>query len=308
MSEGLERLAVALGEGVRRNEPLAAYTNMRVGGPADLLLACATVIELVEAVRLAQAHGVDWWVLGGGCNVLVADAGVRGLTLVNRATATRIEADGVVWAEAGASLAALARRTAEQGLAGLEWAAGLPGTVGGAVVGNAGAFGGDMAATLRSLRVLERDGTLLERPAGWLDFGYRESRIKRLPLAERPVVLEATFALQPSEAALLTARVAELLEWRRTHHPSGATMGSTFQNAPDVHAGRLIEGVGLKEYRIGGAEVAKKHANFFLNIGNATAADVLALIRHVQAQVEQRLGVRLELEVELVGEWAVDSG
>ncbi|HID88800.1 MAG TPA: acetyl-CoA C-acyltransferase [Anaerolineae bacterium] len=137
MVQGLEALAEALGERARRDEPLALYTRMRVGGPADLLTICRTTEEVVEAVRLARSCGVPWWVLGGGCNVLVADAGVRGLVLIHQADRVQIEGDGTVWAEAGAPMVALARETAGRGLAGLEWAAGLPGTVGGAVVGNA---------------------------------------------------------------------------------------------------------------------------------------------------------------------------
>ncbi|MGB9872029.1 MAG: UDP-N-acetylmuramate dehydrogenase, partial [Anaerolineae bacterium] len=231
----------------------------------------------------------------------IADAGVRGLVVIHRADRTRIEADGIVWAEAGAPMAALARETVARGLAGLEWAAGLPGTVGGAVVGNAGAFGGDVASVLRSITLLETDGGVTERPATWMEFAYRESRIKRMPHPERPVVLAATFGLSPGDPAALTARMEEILAWRRTRHPSGATMGSTFKNPPGNHAGRLIEAAGLKGYRIGGAMVSDLHANFLINTGSATAADVMALIRHIQAEVERQLGVRLEPEVELIG-------
>ncbi len=294
--------AAGLGERARRDEPLAPYTAMRVGGPADLLVVCRTTEEVVEAVGRARTAGVPWRVLGGGCNVLVSDAGVRGLVVIHRADRTRIEADGAVWAEAGAPMAALARETAARGLAGLEWAAGLPGTVGGAVVGNAGAFGGDIASVLRSVTLLEPDGEVTERPAGWMEFSYRESRIKRTPHPERPVVLAATFALAPGDPAALAARIEEILAWRRTRHPSGATMGSTFKNPPGNHAGRLIEAAGLKGYRIGGAMVSELHANFLINTGSATAADVRALIRHIQAEVEQQFGVRLEPEVEFVGE------
>ncbi len=296
-----------LGERARLNEPLAPYTSMRVGGPADLLVVCRTTDEVVAAVEAARAAGAPWVVLGGGCNVLVADAGVRGLVVICQADRTRIGTDGVVWAEAGASMAALARQTVERGLAGLEWAAGLPGTVGGAVVGNAGAFGGDVAAVLRGITLLEVNGSVAERPAEWLEFAYRESRIKRLPPGGRPVVLAATFQLSPGDPAALAARMEEILTWRRTKHPAGATMGSTFRNPPGEHAGRLIEAAGLKGYRIGGAVVSEKHANFLLNTGSATASDVLALIRHIQGEVERRFGVRLELEVELLGEWPADE-
>ncbi len=302
MKASVEALARVLGERARRDEPLAAYTHMGVGGPADLLLVCRTGEELVEAVQQARAHGVPWRVLGGGCNVLVADAGVRGLVLINQANRSRIHDDGTLWSEAGAPISPLARQTAARGLAGLEWAAGLPGTVGGAVVGNAGAFDGDVAAVLRQVTILERDGTVAERPGEWMELDYRSSRIKRQPADERPVVLAATFALRPGDPSALLARVAELLEWRRTRHPSGATMGSTFKNPPGSHAGYLIEQAGLRGYTIGGAQVSPLHGNFFMNLGHATAADVRALIEYVRAEVERQFGVRLELEVELVGE------
>lgn len=303
MSEALERLAKVLGERARRDEPLAPYTSMRVGGPADLLLIARSTQTVAEAVRLARAHGVSWRVLGGGCNVLVADLGVRGLVVINRADGTRLDDDGNVWAEAGASMTHLSRESVERGLGGLEWAAGLPGTVGGAIIGNAGAFGGDVASTLHSATLLERDGTVVDRPAAWFAFVYRGSRIKSLPPGERPIVLDATFRLRPGEREALKAQAAEILEWRRSRHPSSATMGSTFKNAPDAHAGRLIDGLGLKGHRIGGVKVSEQHANFLINTGDASAADVLALIHHVQGEVERRLGVRLEPEIELIGEW-----
>jgi UDP-N-acetylmuramate dehydrogenase len=302
-------LATALGPRARRDEPLASHTAMRVGGPADLLVICESVDELIEVVGLAWRHGVPWRLLGGGCNVLVADGGVRGLVIVNRAA--RIEFDGTMArAETGAQLAVLAREAVERGLAGLEWAAGLPGTVGGAVVGNAGAFEGNVAGVLRSAAVLEPDGGVVERPDEWFEFEYRESRIKRQPTSSPPmggteggrsVVLAATFELEPGEPNKLAAQASDILEWRRTHHPAGATMGSTFKNPPDSHAGYLIEQAGLRGYRIGGAQVSELHGNFFMNTGGATAADVLALIEHVRAEVQRQFGVGLELEIELVG-------
>ncbi|HEC33868.1 MAG TPA: UDP-N-acetylmuramate dehydrogenase [Chloroflexi bacterium] len=311
----LEQLAEALGERARRDEPLAPYTRMRVGGPADLLAVCHTTEEVVETVRLARTSGVPWQVLGDGCNVLVADTGVRGLVLINQAHQVQIEEGGTIWAEAGALMAALAQETVARGLEGLEWAAGLPGTVGGAVVGNAGAFGGNVASVLTSGTVLEPSGEVVEKPNEWFEFEYRGSRIKRQGgylLSPSPtgagdgggyVVLAATFRLWSGDPQSLAVRMGEILQWRRTRHPGGATMGSTFKNPPGGHAGRLIEQAGLKGHRVGGVKVSEQHANFLINTGGATAADVLALIHHVQEEVERRLGVRLELEIELVGEW-----
>lgn len=300
-SPDLDALATALGQRTRRDEPLAHYTRFGVGGPADLLVVCESVDEVVEAVRLARWHGVEWRLLGGGCNVLVADSGVRGLVIVNRAA--RIEFDGAVaWAETGAPLAVLAREAVAHDLAGLEWAAGLPGTVGGAVVGNAGAFEGHVASTLRSATVLGPGGEVVERPNEWFEFVYRGSRIKRQETRNGGhVVLAATFGLQMGDPETLAARADEILEWRRTRHPAGATMGSTFENPPGRHAGYLIEQAGLRGYRIGGAQISELHGNFFLNTGGATAEDVLALIEYARAEVKHQFGVELELEIELVG-------
>jgi UDP-N-acetylmuramate dehydrogenase len=325
-----DALAAALGPRARRDEPLARYTAMRVGGPADLLIVCERTDDVVSAVGLARRHNVPWRVLGGGCNVLVADRGMPGLVIVNRAAHITFDPPaGVAWAEAGALLAVLAREAVERGLAGLEWAAGLPGAVGGAVVGNAGAFEGDVASVLRSATVLGSDGVVVERPNEWFEFDYRLSRIKRA--AEQgskgaeeqrsggaegqgsrgaegqsnggDVVLAATFGLRPGDPEPLAVRAGEILEWRKTRHPSGATMGSTFKNPPGSHAGYLIEQAGLRGTRIGGAQISALHGNFFMNTGTATAADVLALIEHARTEVRHQFGVELELEIELVGRW-----
>lgn len=305
----LSALAKALGPKTRREVALAPFTAMQVGGPADLLFRAESTEELIRAVRLAREHEVPWRVLGSGCNVLVADGGVDGLVVVNRAASIFLEGD-IIRAESGARMAIVAQRAVEAGLGGLAWAAGLPGTVGGAVVGNAGAFGGDIAGTLLSATVLEEDGEVRERRKGWFRFRYRGSRLKKA-MGSRDgdgdaggcdcLVLEAGFGLKPGDGDALRERANEILAWRRTRHPSGSTMGSTFKNPPDYHAGRLIEQAGLKGYRVGGAQISKQHGNFFMNQGGATASDVLALIEHAQAEVERRSGVTLELEIELLG-------
>jgi UDP-N-acetylmuramate dehydrogenase len=303
----LEALPDVLGSRVRRDAPLAEFTSMRVGGPADLLVVAENAQEVIRAVKLARQHGIAWQVIGGGCNVLIADEGLRGLVIVNRADSISFD-DERVQADSGAKLSVLAQRTVDRGLAGLAWAAGLPGTVGGAVVGNAGAFGGDIAHVLRSADILEPEGEVVERANEWFEFRYRGSRIKREAgsarqkgRSENYVVLTASFELARGDTAALRTRADELLTWRRLRHPSGATMGSTFKNPADNHAGRLIEQAGLKGYRIGGAKISEQHANFFINIGSATAADVLALIEHAQAEVERQFGESLELEIELLG-------
>jgi UDP-N-acetylmuramate dehydrogenase len=175
------------------------------------------------------------------------------------------------------------------------------------VVGNAGAFGGDIAHVLRSATILEPEGEVVERENEWFEFRYRGSRIKRKSSAGRKarsenyVVLTASFELARGDTEALKKRADELLTWRRLRHPSGATMGSTFKNPAGNHAGCLIERAGLKGYRIGGAKISEQHANFLINIGNATAADVLGLIEHAQAEVERQFGASLELEIELLG-------
>ena len=302
ISSNLKGLARALGKRAKRDEPLAPYTAMRVGGPADLLIVCESVDEMVKAVALARKHETPWLILGGGCNVLVADAGVRGLVIVNHAAAIAFNGR-TVRTEAGALLAVVARQSVERGMAGLEWAAGLPGTIGGAVVGNAGAFDGDVESVLRRATVLEPGGEVVERHGEWFEFDYRLSRIKREKPGRRPVVLSVVFELRPDNPEAVTARAEEILEWRRTRHPSGATMGSTFKNPPDSHAGYLIEQAGLRGCFIGGAQISEMHGNFFMNTGGATAADVLALIEYARAEVKRQFGVDLELEIELVGEW-----
>lgn len=315
MDAKLNQLALleALGSGARRNVMLAPFTSMRVGGPADVLMVADEAEELARAVRLATEHDVPWLVLGSGCNVLISEQGVRGLVVVNRTGAISFTADGLRVAS-GAQFSAVARQATERGLAGLAWAVGLPGTVGGALVGNAGAFGGDVADTLRSATMLDPDGRVEEKASEWFEFRYRGSRLKGAsigPAAGRGgndgpetrdwVVLEAEFDLQPGDVDALRARAKEILSWRRTRHPSGATMGSTFKNPSGSPAGLLLEQAGLKGHRIGGAEVSEQHANFLINSGNATANEVWALIEHARAEVERQFGVVLELEIELLG-------
>jgi len=258
---------------------------------------------LIRAVRTACEQGLAWRVLGSGSNVLVADAGVRGLVIVNRTRRIVIEDSGRVNAEAGASLSSLARQCIARGLAGLEWAVNVPGTVGGAVVGNAGAFGGDVAGNLSSATVLGLDGKLVEWPVARFEYGYRDSALKRMAHQAMPTVVTATFALMPGDPVELARRAEEFAARRKKTQPPGASMGSMFRNPPGDYAGRLIEAAGLKGMRVGGAQISPVHANFFINTGDATAADVKALIDLVREQVQQLYGVALELEIEFWGDW-----
>ena len=299
MGAGLDALARDLGAAARRDVPLARYTSMRVGGPADLVLTASSAEELVNAVTLARRYGVPWRVLGSGCNVLIADAGLRGLVIINRAASVSLE-NTRVRAESGAMLAKVARTCADAGLKGMTWAEGLPGTVGGAVVGNAGAFGGDVAGCLERAAVVGPDDRVVERRGGWFDFTYRGSRLKRRE-SEGFVVVWAAFRLRVGDRTRLLARAEEVLTERRRRHPTGPTMGSTFKNPPGGYAGQLIEEAGLKGYRVGGAVVSPEHANFLINEGDATAEDVRQLIAQIQREVKRASGVELALEIELLG-------
>jgi UDP-N-acetylmuramate dehydrogenase len=291
-------------EAVRSGEPVARYTALRIGGPADLLVVAAHVDALRQAAVLAWEHHMPCQILGGGSNVLVSDAGVRGLVVLNRARAVSHTGTSVK-AESGTSFSTLARQCVARGLAGLEWATGIPGSVGGAVVGNAGAWGGDVASTLLRASILEPDGVVHDWPVERFAYDYRTSILKRQAAngKQQAVVLEAEFALQAGEREALKAQVAEITVRRKASQPPGATCGSVFKNPPGDHAGRLLETAGLKGQRSGAVEISPVHANFFVNHGHATAADVKALIDRARRQVHAMFGVVLELEIQLIGEW-----
>jgi len=284
---------------------LARFSSSRIGGPAELLVTVRSGAELAQAAEALWRLSIPFRILGGGSNVLISDRGVRGAVVLNQAKSVAFKEDAEVrgvWAESGASLGSVARRAVERGLSGLEWAATVPGTIGGAVVGNAGAHGGDVAGVLEVAEILQRNERAQEWPAARLGYGYRDSWLKRNPGAA--VVLSAAFRLQPSTRKETRARTAEYVEQRHRTQPQGASWGSMFKNPPGDHAGRLIEAAGLKGYRIGGAQISHEHANFFLNLGRATGADVWELIQLAKRKVADDFGVRLELEVELLGEWA----
>jgi len=298
-----DRLRKALGPAaVHTTEPLAHYTTLRVGGPVDLLAIALSGDALRQAVGLAWAHGVPCKVLGSGSNILVEDAGLRGLVVLNRARAVHVTSTRAR-AESGASFSALARRCVIRGLAGLEWASGIPGTVGGAVFGNAGAWGGDVASALVQATILEPDGCAAVWPAAQFEYGYRTSILKRSAMRSA-VVLEAEFAVRQGDREALQARVTEISTHRRASQPRGPSCGSVFKNPPGDYACRLIEAAGLKGRRSGSAQISPKHANFIVNLGGATAADVKALIDLARQTVQEQFGVVLELEVELLGDWA----
>ncbi len=291
------------GDRLLADEPLARHTTFRIGGPAEWFLAVETSDELAQAARLARKHGIPFFILGGGSNILVADAGIEGLVIAIRCRKVEVRPDGAVYAEAGASLAGLARTAIRAGLGGLEWAVSVPGTVGGAVIGNAGAHGGCVADSLETTILLAPDGAIERHPVAWLNYSYRYSRLKGQRSAEAYIVLGAEFHLKPEPVAELEARAERFLAQRRATQPTEASVGSIFKNPTGDYAGRLIEAAGLKGHRIGQAQISPVHANFIVNLGGATAADVWSLIGLAREVVRRRFSVDLELEILRVGRW-----
>ena len=312
-----EELSARFGQRLRRDEPLAAHTTLRVGGPADLWLTATALDELVAATESAWSHQVPVLLLGSGANMLVSDRGVRGLALHNRCqgvTFPRAESGESdpphMIVESGMILPSLAHRLAHQGLSGLEWAVGVPGTIGGAVVNNAGAYGSSMADCLVRAELYSASGRRREwHLVNWFEYAYRSSRLKRLGAAqtrgsgEAWVVLRAELVLSRKSPAEIENQMAAYSARRRATQPPGASIGSMFKNPPGDYAGRLIEAAGLKGTQIGGAQISPIHANFFVNQGEARAADFEALVNLAQQTVKARFDIELELEIEKIGDW-----
>ncbi|MEX2184898.1 MAG: UDP-N-acetylmuramate dehydrogenase [Chloroflexota bacterium] len=293
-----------IGVKTSRDEPLARFTTMRVGGPADLFATVHNAFELRALVRYARTRGLPHEVLGRGSDVVISDRGVRGLVIQVRAEGSRVEGDRYT-AEAGVQMARAATETQRAGLSGLEFGLAIPGTVGGAVWANAGAHGSDVAGILVAARILGSDGTESVVSAGDLGLAYRDTRLKHPPADGSPeIVVDATFALTPADADTIKARLDDIRRWRQAHQPIGLpSAGSVFRNPPGDSAGRLIDEAGLKGTRIGGAVVSEKHANFIVNDQKGTAADVRRLGDHVRAVVADRHGIPLEYEIEFLGDW-----
>ena len=298
----IDALYAKLGDKVKENVPLAPYTSARIGGPADIFLMADTSVELARIVKLLWKHEVPFTLLGGGSNVLISDRGVRGVVILNRAKAVKFHTGDQpsVTAESGVVFSNLANRCASKGLAGLEWAATVPGTVGGAVYGNAGAFGGDMAGNLIHAELLTVNGKE-SFTAEQMGYGYRTSVLKRGEI--KAIVLSAELSLKNSTKDEVTVKIQQFSAHRKATQPPGASMGSMFKNPPGDYAGRLIESAGLKGTRIGNAEISPLHGNFFVNHANTKAEDIRALIQLVQKTVKEKEGIELELEIELIGEW-----
>jgi UDP-N-acetylmuramate dehydrogenase len=301
----LDVLHIKFGDRIQENVSLAPYTSARIGGLADIFLTANSADELAEIMTIIWQQGLPYVVLGGGSNVLVSDKGVRGAVILNRAKEVKFHKGDQpkVWVESGVVFSNLANRCTSKGLSGLEWAAGIPGTVGGAVVGNAGAFGSDISANLIVINVLTKNGCE-QWPVEKMEYGYRTSVLKRSP--GKAIVLSAELGLKNSTKDSVSAKIGQFSERRKNTQPPGASMGSMFKNPAGNRAGRLIEAAGLKGTRIGNAEVSPLHGNFFINHGKTKASDMRALIELVQKTVKEKFDVELEAEVELIGDWSVE--
>jgi len=300
----LSDLRSTFGDRLQENVPLSGYTAVRIGGPADALVFVRSADELAQAAEKLWKMEIPLLLLGGGANVLVSDKGVRGVVIINRARLVKFNTHAEppsVHAESGVTPNDISQRAARLGLGGFEWAASIPGSLGGALYGNAGAFDGDIAGNLISLELIHRQHGRQVWPAEKMQYGYRTSVLKR----EHPpaFLLSAQLALSHGDPQAIRAKMEQFTERRRTSQPPGVSLGSMFKNPTGEKAGRLIESAGLKGKRIGNAEISTQHANFFINTGQTRAEDMKALIELAQNTVVEKYGIKLELEVELIGEW-----
>jgi UDP-N-acetylmuramate dehydrogenase len=306
-STGFDALALGteiqrrIGVKTSRDEPLARFTTMRAGGPADLFVVAHNRMELRALIRFARSRDLPHVILGRGSDVVISDRGIRGLVIQNRAEGSRLDGDRYI-AESGVPMARAATETQKAGLTGLEFGLAIPGTVGGAVWANAGAHESDIAAVLEHADVLVADGSEARLSAADLEFRYRDSRLKHAP---GEIVLAATFRLEPADADTIKGRLDDIRRWRQAHQPLGLpSAGSVFRNPDGDSAGRLIDATGMKGHRAGGAVVSEKHANFIVNDQKGTAADVRRLVDLVRERVREAHGVELVEEIIFLGDWA----
>ena len=291
---------------VRLNETLSRHTTFGVGGPADIYFVAKSEDDLRRAYAIAQQHDVPVFIFGSASNVLVGDGGVRGLTIENRTNAidgpSPNGAGFTVRAASGVSFAALARRLSSAGYAGIEWACGIPGSLGGAVVSNAGAYGHSLKDVVKAVRLGDERGDVIELSPQELEMAYRQSALSSGEMRDR-IVLSVDVRLERGDATALKARVQELDRERKAAQPPGRNCGSVFKNPERQPSWWYVDQVGLRGHRIGNAQISELHTNFILNLGGATAADIVALMELAQQRVRQRFGVELEPEVAMVGEF-----
>jgi UDP-N-acetylmuramate dehydrogenase len=282
------------------DEPMRHHTSFRIGGPADVLVLPGSREDLCRAIRLARRFNAPLTITGNGSNLLVRDGGLRGIVVKLGEAFNRITVEETrMTAQSGALLSVVSRTAGDHSLTGLEFAIGIPGTLGGAVMMNAGAYGGEMKEVVTRVTALDETGELHELGPAELQFGYRRSALQRLEW----IVAEVEMELQPGDRDLIEAKMADLTRQRESKQPlSFPSAGSVFKRPPGKYVGPMVEELGLKGYRIGDAQVSEKHAGFIINRGQATARDVLALIQYVREQVQTTFGVWLETEVRVIGE------
>lgn len=303
----LRKLQALFGDKLQENVRMANYTTTRVGGPASGMISVYTVDEMRRAVKILWELDVPFRVLGSGSNLLVSDSGYRGVMVHNRCHNVRINTKGeqpVIFAESGANLGTVSRQASLRGVSGFEWANSIPGTVGGAVYGNAGAHGTDVSKCLLTAEVLTKAAGEQNLDSEGMGYMYRSSSFKRD--AEEVVIMSAKFCGTKVEPALSMRLLEELTEKRRQTQPVGPSFGSTFKNPKGDYAGRLLEAAGMKGVSSGRASFSTRHANFILNDGEATAQDYYRLIRLAQKTVKEQFDVDLQLEIELLGEFEND--
>ena len=296
----LEKLCRTVGEQeVKRDEPMKKHTTFRIGGPADIFITPEDESQFLAAVRLCRQEGMPYYILGNGSNLLVSDSGYRGAVIETEKALSRLEADGeTLKAGAGILLSVLAKEALRLSLTGLESASGIPGTLGGGVVMNAGAYGFELKDVLESVRLLDREGNVRTVPAGELKLGYRYSTIPETG----SIVLEAALRLKKGDPEAIRARMEELAAQRKSKQPlEYPSAGSTFKRPEGYFAGKLIDDAGLRGFQVGGAQVSEKHCGFVINRGDATAEDVMELCRQVQEKVFQKFGVRMDMEIRKLG-------
>lgn len=284
---------------LRENAPLADLTSFRIGGKADFLIEPNTTSSLAQVIRAAKESGVRYLILGNGSNLLFADGGYRGAVIRTTRLSEYLIEGNTVRADCGVSLTALASAAAKAGLSGLEFAYGIPGSVGGAVYMNAGAYGGEIKDILTESRCLTPDGAIVTLSADAHEFGYRASCYQ----TGDKIVLSADFELNPDDPEAIRARMLDFMNRRREKQPlEYPSAGSTFKRYPGYYTGKLIEDAGLKGYSVGGAAVSEKHAGFVINKGGATASDVMELIERIRTIIYEKNGIELECEVRIIPE------
>lgn len=302
MKQAAERLKQAVGAGIfLTDEPMSRHTTFRTGGPADIYIEPSGTEELKQVLDICREENLAYTIIGNGSNLLVGDGGYRGVLISFGKPFAQVTIEGAqVRTGAGALLSAVAKQVLNASLTGFEFAAGIPGTIGGAVVMNAGAYGGELCQVLREATVLTPEGEVKTLPAEELELGYRTSCVQK----NGYIVLEAVLQLQPGNADDIRAVMDALASKRREKQPlEYPSAGSTFKRPEGHFAGRLIQDAGLRGFRVGGAQVSEKHCGFVINRDHATSADILSLCRQVQEKVKAQFGVELELEVKLLGEF-----